>query len=137
SLIITGVLLFLSDAFKKSTAAISEIGMKKAFVIGLFQALAIVPGLSRSGLTLFGALLLGIKREDAFKFSFLLSIPVILGSTILKMEQISQLSEGIWGFVFAAISGFFALWLLKILTKTKKLKIFAIYCWIMAILSIV
>src|SRR6056297_660849 len=137
SLIVTGLLLFISDGFKKTKVKLSEIGIKKAFFIGLFQAMAIVPGLSRSGLTLFGALYLGVKREDAFKFSFLLSIPVILGSTMIKINEVSQLTEGAWGFLFAAISGFFALWLLKILTKTKKLKYFAFYCWIMAILSIV
>jgi len=137
SLMITGVLLFLSDRLNKTDSSISEIGLKKAFLIGIFQAMAIIPGLSRSGLTLFGALLFGIKREDAFKFSFLLSIPVILGTTLLKVEQITQLTEGIWGFVFAAVSGFFALWLLKILTKTKQLKYFAFYCWFLGILSIV
>ncbi|MEA1883212.1 MAG: undecaprenyl-diphosphate phosphatase [Thermotogota bacterium] len=137
SLIITGVFLFFSDYLKKTDYSIKQIGMKKAFFIGIFQALAIIPGLSRSGLTLFGALLLGVKREDAFKFSFLLSIPVILGSTILKMGQISQSAQGLLGFVVAAISGFFALWLLKILTRTKKLKYFAFYCWIMGILVLV
>jgi undecaprenyl-diphosphatase len=137
SLIITGVLLFLSDNLKKTDYSIKQIGIKKAFFIGIFQALAIIPGLSRSGLTLFGALLLGVKREDAFKFSFLLSIPVILGSTILKMDQISQSMQGLFGFVIAAVSGFFSLWLLKILTKTKKLKYFAFYCWIMGILVLV
>lgn len=137
ALLVTGALLFFSDRFKNTVSPINQIGIKKALLIGLFQALAIVPGLSRSGLTLFGALLLGIKREDAFKFSFLLSIPVILGSTIIKIDQISQSTQELWGFLFAALSGFFALWLLKILTKTKKLKYFAFYCWIMAILVLV
>ena len=137
SLMITGVLLFLSDGLKKTDTSIKEIGLKKAFLIGIFQALAIIPGLSRSGLTLFGALFFGVKREDAFKFSFLLSIPVILGTTLLKIEQITKITEGMWGFVFAAISGFFALWLLRILTKTKQLKYFAFYCWVLGILSIV
>ncbi len=137
ALFITGFLLLISDRFKKTDLKITDIGIKIALFIGVFQALAIVPGLSRSGLTLFGALFLGIKREDAFKFSFLLSIPVILGTTLLKIEKISQLTEGTWGFVFATISGFFALWLLKILTNSKKLKYFAFYCWIIGILSIV
>jgi len=137
SLIFTGFLLFLSDKFKKSDLSITDIGLKTAFFIGLFQALAIVPGLSRSGLTLFGALFLRVKRGDAFKFSFLLSIPVILGSTIIKLDEISRISEGGWGFLFAGVSGFFALWLLKFLRKSKRLKYFAFYCWIIGILSIV
>src|SRR6056297_3028755 len=137
SLIFTGFLLFLSDRFKKSDLSITDIGVKTALIIGLFQAMAIVPGLSRSGLTLFGALFLRVNRSDAFKFSFLLSIPVILGSTLLKMDEISQISEGGWGLFFAIVSGFFALWLLKYLTKSKRLKYFAFYCWLIGILSIV
>jgi len=137
SLLLTGGLLFFSDYLRKSDLTIHQIGMKKAFLIGLFQALAILPGISRSGITLFGALLLGVKREDAFKFSFLLSIPVILGSTLLKIDELSQSTEGLLGFVIAAVSGFFALWLLKILTRSKQLKYFAFYCWIIGILLIV
>jgi len=137
SLIITGLLLFLTDRFQKDQMDFKEVGIKKAFIIGLFQAVAIVPGLSRSGLTLFGSLLVGLKREDAFKFSFLLSIPVILGGTLLKINQITQ-SQGGWvGFLFASVSGFFALWILRFLTKAKKLKYFGFYCWIIGILSLV
>ncbi|HPF16885.1 MAG TPA: undecaprenyl-diphosphate phosphatase [Thermotogota bacterium] len=137
SLIITGLLLFLTDRFPEDRTGLKEVGIKKALIIGLFQAIAIVPGLSRSGLTLFGSLLVGLKREDAFKFSFLLSIPVILGGTLLKINQITQTTGGGMGFLFAAVSGFFSLWLLRFLTKAKKLKYFAFYCWIIGILSIV
>jgi undecaprenyl-diphosphatase len=137
SLLITGSLLFLSDRFKEGKYDIKAIGLKLALLIGLFQAFAIVPGISRSGLTLFGALLLGVKREDAFKFSFLLSIPVILGGTLLELDKMSQVQNGLWGFVFAAVSGFFALWLLKILTRSKKLKYFSFYCWGVGTASII
>jgi len=137
SLIITGLLLFVTDRFPENRTGLKEVGLKKAFIIGLFQAAAIVPGLSRSGLTLFGSLLVGLKREEAFKFSFLLSIPVILGGTLLKINQITQSQGGGVGFLFATVSGFFSLWLLKFLTKSKKLKYFAFYCWFIGILSFV
>jgi len=137
SLIVTGVLLFLSDRFKQGRYSIADIGLKLAFLIGIFQALAIVPGISRSGLTLVGTLLLGVKREDAFKFSFLLSIPVILGGALLEMDAITQVQNGLWGFAVAAASGFFALWLLQILTRSKKLKYFSFYCWAIGTFSIV
>jgi undecaprenyl-diphosphatase len=137
SLIITGVLLFITDRLKPGRYVLGDIGMKLALLIGIFQAAAIVPGISRSGLTLVGALLLGVKREDAFKFSFLLSIPVILGGTLLEMDAITQVHNGLWGFVFAAVSGFLALLLLKVLTKSKKLKYFSFYCWAMALISII
>lgn len=136
ALVLTGFLLYLSDGLKNQKYALADIGIKIAFFIGLFQALAIVPGLSRSGLTLFGALILGVKREDAFKFSFLLSIPVILGGYLLEMDKMKDISGGSLGFLFAIISGFVSLWFLKILIKSKKLKYFAFYCWTIATLII-
>ncbi len=136
-LIITGILLYISDGLKDQKYTISDIGIKFAFFIGLFQALAIMPGLSRSGLTLFAGLILGVKRDDAFKFSFLLSIPVILGGYLLEMDKMQYISDAWLGFLFAIIAGFVSLWLLKILIQSKKLKFFAFYCWAIAVLSIV
>jgi len=136
SLLLTGALLFLSDSFKRERYTIKDIGVKLAIIIGLFQAAAIVPGISRSGMTLFGALLVGVKRDDAFRFSFLLSIPVILGGTLLDIKNITAVDNGLWGFVFAIAVGFVSLWILRILTRAKKLKYFAFYCWLAGVLSI-
>jgi len=136
SLLLTGALLFFSDGFKSEKRSINDIGIKLAFIIGLFQAAAIVPGISRSGMTLFGALMLGVKREDAFRFSFLLSIPVILGGTLLDISDITGVENGLWGFLFAIAVGFVSLWILRILTRAKKLKYFAFYCLLAGILSI-
>jgi len=135
-LFITGVTVFITDRIKVSKYGIEDIGVLKALLIGVFQAMAILPGISRSGFTLACALLLGVKREDAFRFSFLLSIPVILGGAVFEMSGNQHFFEGMGGFITAAVVGFFALFILKKLTKTSKLKYFSFYCWVMGVIAI-
>ena len=79
ALVVTGVLLLFSDRLQ-GQGRLEDMGYGKALIVGLFQAAAVVPGLSRSGSTIFGSLLGGLNRTDAARFSFLLSIPVILGA---------------------------------------------------------
>lgn len=134
NLLITGAVLLFTDKIKERNISISEIGLKKGIIIGLFQAVAILPGISRSGMTISGALFSGIKREDAVKFSFLLSIPVIAGSSIIEMKSLTLSGSAIAGFVIAFITGFLALWLIKYLTLKKKLKYFSFYCFGLGIL---
>ncbi len=136
-LFVTGVVVFLTDRVKTSKFGIEDIGIKLALIIGIFQAIAILPGISRSGFTLACALLLGIKREDAFKFSFLLSIPVILGGSIFEMSGGLQFFDGIVGFLSAACVGFLALFILKKLMQISQLKYFSFYCWIMGFIAII
>ena len=81
ALILTGLLLLISDRFN-GTRTLKEMRFSDALTIGIFQGLAITPGLSRSGSTIFGALLCGFKRSEAAKFSFIISIPVILGAAL-------------------------------------------------------
>lgn len=88
-----GVLLAVADRFAGQTREISTVRIKDAFIIGLAQALALVPGTSRSGITITAAMMLGLKRQDAARFSFLLSVPVILLATVYK--GISVLVEGL------------------------------------------
>lgn len=129
SLLITGVILLLSKylRFKKINIYIT------AFIIGTFQGLAIIPGLSRSGLTISIALILLMGYEFSFRFSFILSIPAILGALLLKIKDIQFSGEILYmltGLFFAALFGLIALYLLKKIVLQKKFHFFAYYCLI-------
>ncbi|MCL4416557.1 MAG: undecaprenyl-diphosphate phosphatase [Actinobacteria bacterium] len=113
-----------------------------AFIVGIGQAIAILPGVSRSGSTISFARFFGIKREECIRFSFLLSIPVIFGSFVFELYKshavifnISalNLANMAISFVFAYISGLFAVKFLTRLSRNRNLNIFAIYCIVMAI----
>jgi undecaprenyl-diphosphatase len=113
-----------------------------AFIVGIGQAVAILPGLSRSGSTISFARFFGIRREECVKFSFLLSIPVIFGSfiyEIYKSHEIIASSSALnmadmaISFVFAYISGLLAIKFLTRLSGNRNLNIFAIYCIVMAV----
>lgn len=107
-----GALLWLADIIGKREKALSLIGWRDALLIGLAQALALIPGTSRSGITITAALLLGYRREDAARFSFLLSIPVILGAATLKLKDLFESGIAVdWlflsvGFVVSAITAY-------------------------------
>ena len=106
-------------------AELERLPTGKAFGIGVAQALALVPGVSRSGATISTGLLLGVSREAAARFSFLLSIPAILGAGVLKLDELGQGAEStpelLVGFLAAAISGFLAVSLLIRLLRTRTL----------------
>lgn len=92
--IIFGVFLFIADHFKGSHKSLETLSLKDAVIIGFFQIFAFIPGASRSGVCLTGMRILGIKRTDAAKFTFLLSIPVILGATILSLLKFDFSAPG-------------------------------------------
>lgn len=133
--ILCGILIYSTKAGKERTENISYL---KAIVIGAAQGIAIIPGVSRSGATIAVALLFGIKREKAFNFSFLLSIPAVLGALGLEVykEFGALTSAGLgWGEVIvgaavAMVVGYFALKLLWKILAEKKFHVFAVYCWI-------
>lgn len=139
-LILTGALLFLADKAKPSEKKIS---FSSSLLVGIAQAIAIVPGISRSGATISSAVILGIDKENAAKFSFLMVVPLIIGKvikditcaeTIINNESFLPL---IIGFVFAFITGMIACkWMIK-LVKNSKLKYFSIYCFLVGIFSII
>ncbi len=85
-----GALLWLADAYGKRSRALTTLGVAGALLIGFAQALALIPGTSRSGITITAALALGYRREEAARFSFLLSIPVILGAALLKSKDLLE-----------------------------------------------
>ena len=151
-LIVTGILLYLTEKAKERTG---EISAKDAIIIGLAQAVAILPGISRSGSTIATALLLGVNRAEAARFSFLMVLPPILGATLLKAKKYYELSNGavqevasnadvapvsaaalIVGFIAAFISGLLACnWMIR-LVKNAKLQYFAYYCFIVGAIAV-
>jgi undecaprenyl-diphosphatase len=143
--LLTGIILWTSDQMKKKGAkGLEQIQYKDAFFIGIFQGAAIMPALSRSGLTIAAALFRGIHKETAAYFSFLLSIPSIAGAvTLQSMEMISMSSEVIplssllIATVLAAVCGYIAVkWMISILQKGS-LKGFAIYVWILGLMILI
>lgn len=139
-LIVTGLLLFLADRAKPSAKGVT---FKDALIIGLAQAIAILPGISRSGATISTSVLLGVDRERAARFSFLMVVPLILGKMILDIKDGAlnqtgaQTLELLVGFVAAFGTGVAAcLWMIR-LVKASKLRYFSVYCFIIAIFAIV
>jgi len=134
-LIITAVFMFLVDRIDTGKFTRKDTPYSRALGIGLFQAAAILPGLSRSGTTIFAGTLLGLKKEFAVKFAFILSIPAILGSAIVEMRDVVKAGDiaaspvnWIVGFVAAFICGFISILFIRVLIKSKKFYIFGIYC---------
>ncbi len=142
-LIVTGVILALSERLGKRLRSLDDLGWLDALVIGLAQACAIAPGISRSGATIAAGLGKGLKRTDAARFSFLLSVPVILGAglkqsydLLTESTQAGQLLLLVVGFVAAAITGYLAIYFLLRYLQRRSLYPFAIYCWALGVLSL-
>ena len=138
-LIFTGIILFVAERMGKSDKGPMEMKWRHAIFIGIMQGIAICPGVSRSGSTLFGSLISGLKREFAVEFVFLISIPSILGSVVMEMPK--ALAEGmdaamvgplIVGVILAALSGIFAIKAMIKVVSNKRLIGFTIYVWIVA-----
>ena len=139
-LIVTAILLYLADMAKDTQKAVSN---SNAFVIGIAQAVAMLPGISRSGATISTSVLLGNDKGKAARFSFLMVIPLIFGKIakdILSGELSSESTQfavlGV-GFLAAFICGIIACtWMIK-LVKNSQLRYFAIYCLIVGIVAII
>ena len=134
---VCGIMLYASKMGKESHSGPSVI---EALLIGTAQGIAIIPGLSRSGLTISVALLFGLRREKAFSYSFVLSIPAILGAVGLKLftESYALVPSGVefveilGAVAVSMVVGYFALKLLQRILVVKKFHLFAFYCWLMA-----
>jgi undecaprenyl-diphosphatase len=130
TLIGMGIVLVAADYLFSGKKTVAEITVPMALLIGVAQGIAVVPGISRSGITITMALILGLKRRDAAYFSFLLSIPIIAGAGILKSKEIflSPDKTGMsLGFVGAAVMGFLAIGFLLRFVQTRRYTPFAIY----------
>ena len=141
--LINGVIFILSENAAVKQKEFSEIKPSHAFKVGFFQLFAILPGISRSGMTITGGVLNGFKREFAVKFSFILSIPAILGSTLITLlKDWDAISFGTYTGVILAgvaasfISGLLAIKLLQYITNKHNFKVFAYYCFAAGIFAI-
>jgi len=147
-LLITGILLWAAERIESGRKEfkgkeIKDMTFKNALVIGIFQAFAIAPGISRSGATISAALFSGLNREFAARYSFLLSVIAILGAAAVQIKDISTGFEAnsailIAGFLAALISGYLAIaFLLRIIVRKRSLLIFAYYCWIVGAITLI
>lgn len=143
SLLITSLFLFLIRNFKGKKED-EDITYKDALIIGLFQCVALLPGISRSGATIVGAMLLRLKRDSAFKFSFMLYIPISLATLTLGIKDIVESSLNsttmlyyLIGMIVAGIITYFSTKLFKDIMKKGKLIWFVIYCLIVGVLTLI
>lgn len=140
--VFTAILLFLSDACVKGYKTGKDMTVKDAITVGLFQCVALFPGVSRSGSTVTAGLFCGLTRETAVTYSFILGIPAILGGSVLEIKD--AVSSGVQldivplliGFLTAAIVGFLSIKLVKLIIKHDKFKIFGIYTLILGLLCV-
>ena len=138
-LILTGLLLFLADKAKNTT---KDVSLSNSIVIGIAQAIAILPGISRSGATIGTSVLLGIDRVKAARFSFLMVVPLIFGKIAKDLLSSGFSTEGVstaaisGGFIAAFITGIFACTWMISLVKKSKLSYFAYYCFIVGFMAI-
>jgi undecaprenyl-diphosphatase len=135
-LIITGAALFLAEHVGRGKRDLHRANFRNAFTIGLFQAVALLPGISRSGSTLVGGLMLGFTRELAVRFAFLISIPTVLGAVVLEIPDAinagfasDMLVPALVGVVISAVSGFIAIKAMIRIVTSDKLIIFSVYTW--------
>ena len=138
-LILTGLLLFLADKAKQTE---KSVGFWQALIIGIAQAIAILPGISRSGATISTSVLLGIDREKAARFSFLMVVPLILGKIAKDLldgnisSELTNIMPLAVGFVAAFVAGLIACTWMISLVKKSQLRYFSYYCFIVGFGSI-
>ena len=143
ALIATGFLLFISDRVPKGRKTAKNATLKDAIAVGIGQAIATCPGISRSGTTITVGCLVGYERSFAVRFSFLMSIPAILGANILSLKD--AMETVIWadlpvylvGVVVAAASGYACIRLLKMIAAKGKFGAFAYYCWAVGLVTLI
>lgn len=143
-LILNGIMLFCSDLIRGGNKGLAEAKPKNALVVGLCQLCACLPGLSRSGSTITGGRLCGFSREFAVKFSFILSIPAILGANIFEIPDLvktpipsSDVPAYLCGMLAAGITGFLAMKLLAYISRKSNFRIFSFYCIIVGLLAVI
>ena len=145
ALIVTGFLLFASDLMRKGRKTERHATWTDALVVGVGQAIATMPGISRSGMTITAGCFCSFERKFAVRFSFLMSIPAILGANLLSLLDVVQeggivmaeLPMYLVGVVVAAVSGYLCIRLLKMIADKGKFGFFAYYCWAVGVLTLV
>lgn len=145
ALLVTGVLLYISDRVTKGRKSERSASVRDVLLVGVGQAIATCPGISRSGTTITVGCLVGFDRRFAVRYSFLMSIPAILGANLLTLIDVIQDKSIIWeeapiylvGVIVAAVSGYACICLLKFIAEKGKFGFFAYYCWIVGGVTLV
>ena len=140
ALMVTGIILIRTKRVMGHKRDMLDI--KDAFFLGLTQGIAIIPGISRSGITISTLLFRKIDKKTSFRFSFLASIPAVFGAAILEAKKISaainiESAKIVTGFIFSLLAGILALWILKLVLDRAKLYYFGYYCIIVAIITLI
>lgn len=139
-LIITGILLYMSERHKSGSITERDMTFKQAIALGVCQGLAVLPGISRSGATISAGLFAGLNREYAARYSFILSIPAVLGAGLIQIKDIVTIDVSAFvlvaGFLSSVIFGCLSIKLLLKMIEGWSLDIFAFYCWIIGIITI-
>jgi len=139
-LIITGVILWLSGRFRSANPVYRGINTARALIIGTAQGIAALPGISRSGATISTALMCGMSGEEAARYSLLLSVPAIIGATILELKDVASIDIPVWaiigGTLMAFVVGYLAIKFLLGTLRRGQFSKFAYYCWGIGTLAI-
>ena len=143
-LMINALILFISEKIGKMTKGADEMSAKNALIIGIVQIFATLPGISRSGSTITAGLSQDLNRETAVRFSFILSIPAVLGACVLKLPEFfessltsSELPVYLVGMAAATLSGILAIGLVKLISKKSTFKYFSVYCLLVGATAVV
>ncbi len=144
ALIVTGFLLFASDMMRKGRKTERNATWLDVLIVGAGQAIATMPGISRSGMTISAGCFTGFERRFAVRFSFLLSIPAVLGANILSLKDAAEAGI-VWsevpvylvGVVTAAVVGYLCIRLLRMIADKGRFGAFAYYCWAVGLLTLV
>ncbi len=134
ALIVMGIILYLVDKKSKSNTSYEKLTLKQTFIIGFSQALAFIPGVSRSGITMTTGRAMGVDRESTAKFSFMLSAPIVLGATILKFKEFIFSFEFLLGVLVSFLVGIVVIKFLLEYLKKGSFKLFALYRVIVGII---
>ena len=144
ALLATGFILFFSDRMARGHKTAKNATVADALIVGCGQALAVIPGLSRSGTTISVGMMRGFDRAFAVRFSFLMSLPAVLGANVLEIKDalasnfpIEELPMYLVGVAVSAVVGYFAIRLVKSLSDKGKFGKFAYYCWAVGLGSLV
>ena len=144
ALIVTGLMLFICDRIPKGSKTEKNMTVVDAIVIGIAQAAATMPGVSRSGMTITAGVSRGLSREFSVKFSFLMSLLSVLGAVVLKLADLigdgidaAALPAYLIGMVVAGVTGYLSIRLLQRIVQKGKFGGFAYYCWGVGALTIV
>ena len=138
ALLVTGCILFLSDQMARGHKTARNATLLDVLLVGLAQGVATIPGLSRSGCTISAGMVRGFDRKFAVRYSFLMSLPAVLGATLLEVLDVLKAEGGfpaenipkyLLGMVVAAVVGYFSIQLVKLLASRGRFGAFAFYCW--------